>query len=142
MAPPPPPPRGEVRSVIYISKLNCFSSVIFLQALSATGCLWSAFFTSKRHNPSHRVKVAVHGESKSLYDRRSVGQSIIKKTRLFPLLRQPLLPRNRPQRKHSYSIVDLTSCTSHYIHTNIHSILYIEEDTSRNTRRCSGFCTK
>jgi hypothetical protein len=25
-------------------------------------CLWSAFFTSKRHKPSHHVKVAVHGE--------------------------------------------------------------------------------
>jgi hypothetical protein len=25
-------------------------------------CLWSAFFTSKRHKPFHHVKVAVHGE--------------------------------------------------------------------------------
>jgi hypothetical protein len=25
-------------------------------------CLWSAFFRSKRHKPSHHVKVAVHGE--------------------------------------------------------------------------------
>jgi hypothetical protein len=25
-------------------------------------CLWSAFFKSKRHKPSHHVKVAVHWE--------------------------------------------------------------------------------
>jgi hypothetical protein len=52
----------EIGSVICISKLNCFSSVILLLALPDTDCLWSAFFTSKRHKPSHHIMVAVHGE--------------------------------------------------------------------------------
>jgi hypothetical protein len=55
----------EVGSVIYIIHLNCFSSVILLLAFASyfiSDCIWSAFFTSKRHKPSHLVKVAVHAE--------------------------------------------------------------------------------
>jgi hypothetical protein len=55
----------EVGSVVCISHLNCFSSVILLLAFASyliSDCLWSAFFKSKRHKPSHHVKVAVHGE--------------------------------------------------------------------------------
>jgi hypothetical protein len=55
----------EVGSVICISHLDCFSSVILLLAFASyfiSDCLWSAFFKSKRHKPSHHVKGAVHGE--------------------------------------------------------------------------------
>jgi hypothetical protein len=58
------PPLTRGRSVICISHLNCFSSVILLLAFASyfiADCLRSAFFTSKRHKPSHHVKVAVHG---------------------------------------------------------------------------------
>jgi hypothetical protein len=44
------------------SHLNCFSSIILLLAFASyfiSDCLWSVFFTSKRHRPSHHVKVAV-----------------------------------------------------------------------------------
>jgi hypothetical protein len=34
-------------------------------------CLWSALFTSKRHKPSHHVKVAVHGEGELFEERDS-----------------------------------------------------------------------
>jgi hypothetical protein len=47
-----------------INLLNCFSSVILLLAFASyfiSDCLWSAVFRSKRHEPSHHVKVAVHG---------------------------------------------------------------------------------
>jgi hypothetical protein len=55
----------EVGSVICISHLNCFSSVILLLAIASyftSDCLWFAFFTSKRHKPSHHVKIAVNTE--------------------------------------------------------------------------------
>jgi hypothetical protein len=57
----------EVGSVICISHLKCFSPVILLRAFASyvyfiSDCLWSTFFRSKRHKPSHHVKVAVHGE--------------------------------------------------------------------------------
>jgi hypothetical protein len=45
--------------------MNCFSSVILLLAFASyfiSDCPWSAFFTSKRHKPSHHVKVTVLGE--------------------------------------------------------------------------------
>jgi hypothetical protein len=45
--------------------MNCFSSVILLLAFASyfiSDYFWSAFFTSKRHKPSHHVKVAVHEE--------------------------------------------------------------------------------
>jgi hypothetical protein len=57
----------RVGSVICISHLNCFTSVILLLAFASyfiSDCLWSAFFTSKKHKPSHHVKVAVHGEGR------------------------------------------------------------------------------
>jgi hypothetical protein len=60
----------EIGPVICISHLNCFSSIILLLALASyfiSDCLWSAFFTSKRHTPSRHVKVAVHGEGVKEY---------------------------------------------------------------------------
>jgi hypothetical protein len=48
----------EVGSVICISHLNCFSSVILLLVFASyftSDCLWPAFFTSKRHEPSDHV---------------------------------------------------------------------------------------
>jgi hypothetical protein len=39
--------------------------LLALASYFISDCLWSAFFTSKRHKPSHHVKVAVHGEGSS-----------------------------------------------------------------------------
>jgi hypothetical protein len=45
---------------------SVFPMLLACASCSISDCLWSAFFTSKRHKPSHHVKVAVHGEGDNL----------------------------------------------------------------------------
>jgi hypothetical protein len=71
-----------------------------------SGCLWSAFFTSKKHKPSHHVKVAVHGEgvfytvhAEAIYNKGQWTIELVASTKKDqPLLSSKRRPRFRTHR--------------------------------------------